>query len=316
MIIRIIDIGSNSVKTSLYSVEEGKHRLIDKDKLDYALGESVFSEGSILESGMEKVAAYVQRALMDHSEGKPHFTFILATSAVRSAKNREAFLKKVEQKTDITVRVLTGAEESYLIHTGIIIQTGVGGVVKTIDIGGGSTEVSWSRDGRYLFGRSYELGAIRLTKQFLNGKPFTHETFQRIYDHAWEEFRKRSPAEAPAADHAIASSGNSRAIFKMTEAIRSPVFSRQIPEMTPGVLEDIAEMAVGKTPQHLVSLFDLNLERARIIMPAVLVLLAGARYFGIRKMEFTDAGLREGVAAFWSRHGHLNLPLLDEDKEK
>ena len=170
------------------------------------------------------------------------------------------------------------------------------------------------RGNRYLFGRSYELGAIRLTKRFLNGKPFTRETFQRIYDHAWEEFRKHSPAEPPAADRAIASSGNSRAIVKMAETIRSPVFSKHIPEMTPGVLEDLVEMAVGKTPQHLVSLFDLNQERAHIIMPAVLVLLAGARYFGIRRMEFTDAGLREGVAAFWSRHGHLNLPLLDEEK--
>ncbi len=314
MIIRIIDIGSNSVKTSLYAVEEGQYRLIDKEKLDYALGEAVFSEGSIPESGIDKVAGYIPRTLMDHSEGKPHFTFVLATSAVRSAKNREAFVKKVEQKTDVPVRILTGAEESYLIHTGIIGQTGAEGVVKTIDIGGGSTEVSWSRGNRYLFGRSYELGAIRLTKRFLNGKPFTRETFQRIYDHAWEEFRKHSPAEAPAADRAIASSGNSRAIVKMAETIRSPVFSKHIPEMTPGVLEDLVEMAVGKTPQHLVSLFDLNQERAHIIMPAVLVLLAGARYFGIRRMEFTDAGLREGVAAFWSRHGHLNLPLLDEEK--
>ena len=314
MIIRIIDIGSNSIKASLYAVEEGKYRPIDKDKLDYALGDAVFSEGSIPESGMEKVAAYIQRALMDHSGGKPHFTFVLATSAVRSAKNREAFVKKVEQKTGILVRVLTGAEESYLIHTGIIGQSGAEGVIKTIDIGGGSAEVAWSRDKRYLFGRSYEMGAIRLTRRFLNGKPFTREIFQRIYDHAWEEFRSRSPAEAPVADHAIASSGNARAIDKMTKVTRSPLFSKHIPEMTPGLLEEIVELAVGRTPQHLVSLFDLNLERARIIMPAVLVLLAAARYFGIRRLDFTDSGLRDGTAAFWSRHGHLSLPPLDEEK--
>ncbi len=311
MIIRIVDIGSNSVKASSYAVEEGKHRALDKDKLDYSLGDAVFSEGSIPESGAEKVAAFIQRALMDASVGKPHFTFTLATSAVRSAKNRESFVKKVEEKTGWPVRILTGAEESYLIHAGVVSQTGAEGVVKTIDIGGGSAEVSWSRNHQYLFGRSYELGAIRLTRRFLNGKPFTREAFQRIYDHAWEEFRSRSPAEAPAADRAIASSGNVRAIVRMAGDVRSAAFSKQVQEMTPGALEDVVEMAVGRTPQQLVSLFSLNVERARIVMPAVLVLLAGLRYFNIRRLEFTDAGLREGAAFFWARHGHLNLPLKE-----
>ena len=315
MIIRVIDIGSNSVKASLYAVEQGKHRFLDKDKLDYALGEAVFSDGSIPESGADKVATYIQRALTENSGEKPHFTFVMATSAVRSAKNRDAFVKKVEQKTELNVRVLSGAEESYLIHAGIVNQTGAEGTVKTIDIGGGSAEVSWSRDQKYLFGRSYELGAIRLTRRFLNGKPFTREIFQRINDHAWEEFHKRSPAETPVADHAIASSGNIRAIVKMVEEVRSASFAKQIPEMTTGALEDLVELAVGKTPQQLTSMFDLNLERARIVMPAVLVLLASLRYFNIRRLEFTEAGLREGVAFFWSRHGHLNFPLSEEEKK-
>ena len=159
------------------------------------------------------------------------------------------------------------------------------------------------RNHQYLFGRSHELGAIRLTRRFLNGKPFTREAFQKIYDHAWEEFKSRSPAEAPIADRAIASSGNVRAIVRMVETVRNASFSKQIPEMTPGALEDVAEMALGRTPQQLVSLFDLNIERARIVMPAVLVLLAGLRYFGIRRLEFTDAELREGAAFFWTRHG-------------
>ncbi len=313
MIVRIIDVGSNSVKASLYGVEEGRHRLLDKDKLDYALGDAVFSEGSIPESGIEKVTNFIQRSLMESGDKKPHFTFVLATSAVRSAKNREAFVKRVGEKTGWPVRVLTGVEESYLIHLGVVHNTGAEGVVKTIDIGGGSAEVSWSRNHQYLFGRSYELGAIRLTRRFLNGKPFTRETFQRVYDHAWEEFRARSPAEAPPTDRAIASSGNVRAIVKMMEAVRTDAFSKHVPEITAGALEDILEMALGRTPQQLVTVFDLNAERARIILPAVCVLLAGLRYFGIRRLEFTDAGLREGAVYFWGRYGHLNLPLKEGD---
>jgi hypothetical protein len=49
-------------------------------------------------------------------------------------------------------------------------------------------------------------------------------------------------------------------------------------------------------------------------MPAVMVLLASLRYFDIGRLAIAEAGLREGAAAFWSRHGHLTLPLL-EDKD-
>ncbi len=315
MLIRIIDIGSNSVKASLYNVEGKAHRLVDRDKLDYALGDPVFSDGSIPESGMDKVADFIRSACEGKADGKSHFTFVVATESVRSAKNREAFVKRVEQKADCEVRILTGAEESFLIHTGITCseKPGEDDVIKTIDIGGGSAEVSWSRGGKYLFGRSYELGAIRLTNRFLKSSSFARDEFDRLYDHALEQFQRYTPMKAPPAARSIGSSGNIRAISRMMETARGPAFTKQIPEVTPGTLEDLCELAVGRTPQALSSLFDLHLKRARIVMPAVLVLLASLRHFGIRRMETSEAGLREGIAEFWSRHGHLNLPVGKEE---
>jgi exopolyphosphatase/pppGpp-phosphohydrolase len=176
--------------------------------------------------------------------------------------------------------------------------------------------VSWSRNGRYLFGQSYELGAIRLTRKFLgNGQALTREAMQRVQDHALDQFRKRSPSEVPTADRAVAGSGNVRAIDKMAQSLRGNSFSKLLPEITIGTLEDLAEVAAGRTPQSLASLFDLNIERARIVMPAVMVLLASMRHFGIRRLETTESGLREGVAGFWSRHGHLNIPVSDSEEE-
>jgi exopolyphosphatase/pppGpp-phosphohydrolase len=50
-------------------------------------------------------------------------------------------------------------------------------------------------------------------------------------------------------------------------------------------------------------------QRSQIILPAAMILLAGMRHFGIPRLTVTEAGLREGVAYFWSRHGHLTLPV-------
>jgi exopolyphosphatase / guanosine-5'-triphosphate,3'-diphosphate pyrophosphatase len=311
MLIRIVDIGSNSIKASVYDVQNQDHKLADKAKLSFSLGEEVFSTGSVSESAQDKVAQFIQGLAPSVNGEKVHFTFVLATSAVRSAKNREAFARKVQQKSGLAMRILTGEEESYLIHMGIATKANIGPqeIIKTIDIGGGSAEISWSRGHEYLFGHSYDLGAIRLSQRFLKGKTFSREAFDQIQDLALTEFRTRFEVKSPPqSQRAFGSSGNIRAIARMVECVRGGPFVKLLPEITVGSLEDIAEITQGKSAQNIQSLFDITLDRARIIMPAVVVLAASMRYFGIHRLATSEAGLREGAAFFWSRHGHLNLP--------
>ena len=312
MLIRVVDIGSNSIKSSLYDVENQTHKLVAKEKLPYSLGEEVFSQGYISEDGQEKVAEFIQELPGSQGGEKIHFTFVLATSAVRSSRNRDAFVRKLTQRTGHACRVLSGEEESFLIHMGIAIRAGIGtqDIIKTIDVGGGSAEISWSRGMQYLEGHSYDLGAIRLSKRFLKSRTFSRESFVQIQELALSEFKGGFDGRsAPEAQKAVGSSGNIRAIEGMVQCVRSPAIAKLIPEITPGSLEDVAEIAVGRTPQNLQDIFDIGPERARIIMPAVVVLCATMRFFGIARLEVVEAGLREGAAWFWSRHGHLSLPV-------
>jgi exopolyphosphatase / guanosine-5'-triphosphate,3'-diphosphate pyrophosphatase len=318
MLIRVVDLGSNSIKASLYEAAQGDYRQVSKDKLDYALGDTVFSDGEVPDSGVDKVAAFINRLPIAHDGEKIHFTFAVATSALRSAKNRDEALAKLNQKTGLDIRILSGSEESYLIHTGIVHRAGARAdqVVKTIDIGGGSAEVSASQGGQFLFGRSYELGAIRLTRRFLS-KPLQTETLHELETHVAATLNPRGELshdiETLVADRAIGSSGNVRALAKMVREIRGPSVANLLPDITPGSLEDIIELCLGRTPGQIKTLFELPLERARIVTAAAVVLLTCMRRFAIRRLEITEAGLREGVMHFWSRHGHLRLPLLDEE---
>lgn len=318
MLIRVVDLGSNSIKASLFEASQGDYRQVSKDKLDYALGDTVFSDGEVPDTGIDKVAAFINRLPIAHDGEKIHFTFAVATSALRSAKNREVALRKLTEKTGIEIRILSGAEESYLIHTGIVHRSGAKPeqVVKTIDIGGGSAEVSISQCGQYLFGHSYELGAIRLTRRFLS-KPLQTESLRELENHVLAALRakgeSRHELETLEADRAIGSSGNVRALAKMVREIRGPSVANLLGDITPGSLEDIIELSLGRTPGQIKTLFELPMERARIITAAAVVLLTCMRHFAIRRLEITEAGLREGVMHFWSRHGHLRLPLLDEE---
>lgn len=313
MLIRVVDIGSNSIKSSVYDVAGQNHKLASKDKLQFSLGEEVFSSGSIGEDAQDKVADFIGRLPDSVSGERVHFTFVLATSAVRSARNRDAFVRRLLQKAGLPVRVLSGEEESFLIHMGIASKAGIGAgeALKTIDIGGGSAEISWSRGLSYLGGHSYDLGAIRLSKRFLKGgKALSREAAAQIQDLALAEFRSQAAAQpAPEASRAIGSSGNIRALAKMVACVRGIPFVKLVPEITPGSLEDVIEASLGRSPQSLQSLFDIHAERSRIIMPAVVVLMASMRFFGIPRLEVSEAGLREGAIHWWSRNGHLNLPV-------
>jgi exopolyphosphatase/guanosine-5'-triphosphate,3'-diphosphate pyrophosphatase len=312
MLIRIVDIGSNSVKSSVYEAEKQDHKLVSKDKLSFSLGEEVFSSGSLTEGAQDKVIRFIADLPVSVSGGKVHFTFVLATSAVRSARNKDAFARKMEAKTGQALRILTGEEESFLIHMGICSKADVkpGEFIKTIDIGGGSAEISWSRGYEYLAGHSYDLGAIRLSQRFLKGKALTREAYELIYDHAKNEFKTRYEIKAPPPSRrAFGSSGNLRAIQRMVQNVRGGPFLKLLPEITVGSLEDVAELCMGKSAQGIQGLFDISLERARIIRPAVVVLAASMRWFGIPRLAVSEAGLREGAAYWWSRHGNLNLPV-------
>ncbi len=309
MVIRVVDIGSNAVKAAWFEVEERAQRLLGRDKLRLALGDYAFQQGTLPDAALDRVAAFL-RGLNDAWNGeKVHFTFVVATAAMRAAKNREAALKRLEEKSGLPVRVLTGAEESFLVHMGVAqdAKAGPQEVLQSLDLGGGSFEMSWSRGLEYIEGRSYELGAIRLAQKFVNGKPFSRETFERMQEEALAQFRKS--AGGPRADRVVGSSGNIRAVRHMVDGLHSLEFTKSVPEITRGSLEDVMEMAVGRSHQALPDVFELSPERARIIMPAVACLLASMRHFGITRISASEAGLRDGVAFFWSRNGHLHIPL-------
>lgn len=312
MLIRIVDIGSNSIKSSVYEIAGQGHKLASKEKLQFSLGEEVFSGGSISEEAQEKVADFLKALPEAEAGGRIQFTFTLATSAVRSARNKDAFVKRLQQRAGQQVRVLSGEEESFLIHMGIASKAGVGPqeTLKTIDIGGGSAEISWSRGLAYLGGHSCDLGAIRLSKRFLKGgKALSREAAEQIRELALSELEAKAAGQGvPEGRRGIGSSGNIRAIAKMAACVRGQPFQKVVPEITPGSLEDVIEASLGRPPQAIQQLFDIPAERARIIMPAVVVLLCAMRRYGIPRLEVSEAGLREGAVFWWSRNGHLNLP--------
>ena len=151
----VIDIGSNSVRLMLWA--DGK--VLFKTLLTTRLGEGTAFSPVLKPDAIERTAEAVHQFSCRARDEGAEITLAYATEAVRSAKNGEAFLKRVKELSGLDVEVLEGGTEAELGLMGALGDLPDGGM---IDVGGASTEVSFRQFGKLAFSKSIPLGAVRL----------------------------------------------------------------------------------------------------------------------------------------------------------
>src|SRR3984957_12384963 len=140
-----IDIGSNSCRLKLPRGHAPRHKTLAEDREVTRLGGSVFDTGLISPEAMAatlRALKRFQRAVQSHGVDRIR---VVATSAMRDARNAAAFQAWVKAETGWTMEIISGLEEGRLIHMGVVSgEPGAGGRVLLLDLGGGSCEVTLS----------------------------------------------------------------------------------------------------------------------------------------------------------------------------
>src|SRR5438445_9304712 len=167
-----IDIGSNSVRLKIARLTRHRLHTIDEDREVTRLGEHVFRTGLLspeVKSNTIKVLRHFHRAVQKAGADSVR---IVATSALRDARNSPAFLEWVRSATGWKVEIISGVEEARLIHLGLVsnLRMTVSPVLM-VDLGGGSCELTISSKGHIRETVSLPLGAVRLTNEFLRHDP-------------------------------------------------------------------------------------------------------------------------------------------------
>src|SRR6202012_6092204 len=144
-----VDIGSNACRLKIASVQMHKLKTLHEDREVTRLGESVFETGLISPEAMANTIKALKRF---HKAVQAHVVDsvrVVATSAMRDARNSEAFRAWVKSSTGWNVEVVSGLEEGRLIHLGVMTHVpGARGKCLLIDLGGGSCEITASDAGR------------------------------------------------------------------------------------------------------------------------------------------------------------------------
>src|ERR1035441_4697035 len=167
-----IDIGSNSCRLKIAKVVAHQLRTLHEDREVTRLGASVFASGLISPEAMAatlRALKRFQRAVQARGVDQIR---VVATSAMRDARNSAAFHAWVKAETGWNMEIISGLEEGRLIHRGVVSsESGASGRVLLVDLGGGSCEITLSERKRIKETISLPMGRVLPPGEFLAVDP-------------------------------------------------------------------------------------------------------------------------------------------------
>ena len=278
-----IDIGSNAARLLISDVLKGpqgnpefiKAALI---RAPLRLGFEVFDKGEIPPNKVDKIIKTMKsyKLLLDVYE--VIHVKACATSAMRDATNGAEIIRKVKAETGIEIRIISGQEEASLIYENHIAE----GMTKEesylyIDVGGGSTELTFFSDGKLVFKESFNIGTIRLLKNQVN-------------ESLWDEMKEFIKERTKGYHHvtAIGSGGNINKVFSLSKR-------KEGKPLTLDLLRDYFKEFSNLSINQRMTLYHLREDRADVIVPALLIFINVLRWADAEEIYVPKIGLADGL---------------------
>lgn len=301
MRIGVIDIGSNSIK--LLIADTGS-TLAVRYQLTWEtrISESTKQEETLLsQEAMEAGVATVKKLMDEAKSYDPMKMCIVATSAVRDAKNRETFIGMIKEATGHDLTVLSGEEEAAYIAEGICTDPVVSNFTEfsMCDLGGGSLECIQMKKKKIQQKVSLQLGAVRLSTQFLSDPrgPISEEEKNAIISHVRNTLIE-SPFTFSKNNQAIAGTGGA---LNICRAIRAHWLGKTIQTIDPFISLEFLKYLyneIAAVPiEDRIKVHELPEARADILPTALLVLITLAECANMEGYTHSFHNLRFGIAA-------------------
>ncbi|MFC2096168.1 phosphatase [Bacteroidota bacterium] len=175
MRIAIIDMGTNTFNLLIVEVYNKTHyKIIFKDKAGVKLGKGGINNKIITPEAFERGVSSIGKHIDSIKKFNAEKIIATATSGVRSTENGEEFVKTLESKFGIKVRIISGDEEAELIYRGVKQAVKFNSEnVLILDIGGGSNEFIIANNKGLIWKHSFNLGMARLLDMFKPSDPIT-----------------------------------------------------------------------------------------------------------------------------------------------
>jgi exopolyphosphatase/guanosine-5'-triphosphate,3'-diphosphate pyrophosphatase len=278
-----IDIGSNAGRLLISDVVQGSNGRLDFIKtalvrVPLRLGFDVFGSGRISPARVEMLLKTLEayRLLLDVYEVK-HLK-AAATSAMRDAENAAEVVAAIRERTGIDLQVISGGEEARLVYENHIAENmNNQESYLYIDVGGGSTELTFFSDGKLVFKESFDIGTIRLLKD-------------QVAKQSWESMKNYIKEFTRGHHHVtcIGSGGNINKIFSLSKRKEGKPLGI---EQLRNYYKEFSALSL----RQRIQLYRLREDRADVIVPALLIYINAMRWADSEEIYVPKIGLADGL---------------------
>ena len=288
-----IDMGSNSFHLAIARVDHGEVKKVASMSEKVQLAAGLDENKNLTEAAQQRGLACLSRFVGRLGSVQPNRLRIVATNALRQAKNGHEFIQKAAEILPKHIEIIAGREEARLIYLGVSHTMVNSGRRLVIDIGGGSTELIIGEEFEPIHTESLQMGCVAFTKAFFVDGEINQKSFDKAVVAARKELSGIANTYKEAGwDTVVGSSGTIKACRQITVNMG---WSNEKEELTRDGLDKLKEKLLKY--KHVAEMeFDGLKEDRRAVLPAgIAILYAIFDVLELDKLVYSDVALREGV---------------------
>jgi exopolyphosphatase/guanosine-5'-triphosphate,3'-diphosphate pyrophosphatase len=277
-----IDIGSNAVRLLIADIIENNGSVSFKKntliRVPLRLGDDAFLQQHISDRKAADLVKTMQafRNLMDVYKVTDYMAY--ATSAMREAKNGLDIVRTIKETADLDLEIVTGQKEAKIIYANHAEQNiDKGKNYLYIDVGGGSTELSFFSDGKLLASRSFNIGTIRILDN-------------QDKEETWNEMREfvREHSRPFKTISGIGTGGNINKLYKLSEEKNNAPLSFI-------KLKSLYNYLNSFSLKDRINVLGINQDRADVIIPACEIYISVMKWANMKNIYVPSLGLVDGI---------------------
>lgn len=286
----LIDMGSNSIRLTVYDLKENGFKVLFKKRIMAGLAAFVVN-GALSQEGIDCACHSLQTFQTTLASLQIDFLSVFATASLRNISNTEHALKQIQQTTDITVEVLSGETEAECGYYGAANEVSVKDGL-FVDIGGASVELAQFTNGALEKVESVPVGSLKLyhdcVKNILPGEG----SRKRIKAAIEQAFDESSMDDFPVRAQMIGVGGTIRAALRL--CIRMYGLPEQAESFDRNQLKGLIRKLCKRDKEAIDFILLQEPERIHTIIPGLMLLHYLMERFEVETVTVSYQGVREG----------------------
>ena len=286
----VIDIGSNTIRLTVYQVKDGHIQTVFHEKSTAGLAGYVTEKGKLSRTGIERAVASLERFQDILQKLSIKQVAVFATASLRNIVNTDEALEIIEQRTGYRVEVISGEKEAMLDYVGATyLLPATDGLL--VDVGGGSTELVFFHRGEIRKAVSMPIGSLNMYNKYVSYLFPTKQKQKQMERRVAKELEKLNlPKQVCPVLYGVG--GSVRAAGKLINTGEMLPYANQTVYLD--AVAKVLERFRTQSKENLMQLLKITPERLHTLLPGMIILKRIADTFCSTTMIISNYGVREG----------------------